>query len=298
MQGRLHGDIFNSGRMLPDGVNVHIKLLPTSDQFRIISSSVVTTVDTPTDTVLANVQEKVLIEDIYLVVPYITPSDPAYQMNNLMFTKGQHAQYPLNRLLMRTRQIPTGSTRTMLENIFTGQLPNRFFFGVIPTSNVQGAYDKNPFHFSNWYQKDNNGKDVGTNTSAGHLQYVKDVAVIYNGGRLPTVPYDLVRTPTETHNHSMLRPYYDLMESLEMWGKSGGISLTRDYWMENLAIYGFDFNPDGSESDNFNVPKRGNLDLDISMDKATTTDLTVIMCGEFESIIYIRPDRTVYTDFV
>lgn len=198
---------------------------------------------------------------------------------------------------MRTRQIPVGSTRTMLQNVFTGQLPNRLFFGVIPTSNVQGAYDKNPFHFSNWFEKDSTtGKDKATNTTAG--QYVKDVAVIFNGERLPTVPYDLVRTHDETHNHSMLRPYYDLMESLEMWGKSGGISLTRDYWMQNLAIFGFDFNPDGSESDNFNITRRGNLDLDITIDKATTTDLTVIMCGEFESIISIRPDRTVYTDFV
>lgn len=115
---------------------------------------------------------------------------------------------------MRTRQIPTCSTRNMLQNVFTGQLPNRLFFGVIPTSNVQGAYDKNPFHFSNWFQKDAAGKDVAVNTAAG--QYVKDVAVIFNGERYPTVPYDLVRTPTETHNHSQLRPYCDLMEVLEM----------------------------------------------------------------------------------
>lgn len=297
MRGRLHGDIFNSGRMLPDGVNVHIKLIPTSDRFRIISKSAKSSTGTPTDTDLALIQEKVVIEDIYIVVPYITPSDSAYQMNKLMFAQGQHAQYPLNRILMRARQIPTGSTRTMLQNVFTGQLPNRFFFGVIPTSNVQGAYDKNPFHFANWYQKDaTTGKDAATNTADG--QYVQDVAVIFNGERLPTVPYDSVRIPVETQNHSMLRPYYDLMEALEMWGKSGGIALTRDYWMRNLAIYGFHFNPDGSESDNFNVTRRGNLDIDIILDKATTTDLTVIMCGEFESIISIRPDRTVYTDFV
>lgn len=67
--------------------------------------------------------------------------------------------------------------------------------------------------------------------------------------------------------------------------------------MENLAIYGVEFNPYSGESDNFNIIRRGNLDIDISMDKATTTDLTVIVCGEFENIS-IRPDRTVYTDFV
>lgn len=86
MRGRIHGDIFNSGRMIPQGVTVHIKLIPTTDQFRIISKTVVSTVAQTTDT-LALAQEKVLIEDIYLIVQYT-----AHHMNNVLFSRGQHAR--------------------------------------------------------------------------------------------------------------------------------------------------------------------------------------------------------------
>lgn len=125
LRGRLHGDIFNCRRLIPDAVPLRIKLHPNSDKFRINSKTVAVATHDADET---KYREKISIEDIYLRVVYITPTADVYNMNVAKFASGQSAHYPINRIKMRPRTIPTGSQSITLQSLFSGQLPNRLFF--------------------------------------------------------------------------------------------------------------------------------------------------------------------------
>lgn len=144
MRGRLHGDIFNCRRLIPDAVPLRIKLHPNTDKFPIHSKTA--QVDDQ-DTDENNYKEKVVIEHIYLRVVYITPTADVYNMNVAQFADGHSAHYPINRIKMRPTAVPIGSLSITLQSIFSGQLPNRLFFGILTTDRVDGGMRKIHFTF-------------------------------------------------------------------------------------------------------------------------------------------------------
>lgn len=138
-------------------------------------------------------------------------------------------------------------------------------------------------------------------TDDDNAQFLVKSSVIFNGSRFPAEPYanDYSKPIATSHvNEMMIRPYQDMVDALGMTGTDRGSELVSpNYWYENLAIYGVDFNADSGESNNFNPPQRGAMDVELVFKKPTTKGYTALFLGEFENIISIRADRTVYTDF-
>ncbi|XP_062600266.1 uncharacterized protein F54H12.2-like [Saccostrea cucullata] len=132
---RLHLDLFQQDRFLPNGVDVRLRFNRARPAFYLMTGQANT--------------GKIKILSMVLWVRKIKPAPTL--MNQINQNLNTHrAKYPLRRVEVKTFTIPTGTQSKITDHLFQGQMPKRLILGFVENAAFNGDKTKNPFHFQNF----------------------------------------------------------------------------------------------------------------------------------------------------
>jgi hypothetical protein len=259
MTGRLQIDIFNQEKLLPNNLDITIKLKRNTDKFCLLKA--------------AGDQNDYKIEIISA-----TLSVQKVRVNPqlaLEHAKPQYTfKYPINR--MECRIFPETATKRniFIPNMFLGNLPMFVLVGIIDSEAFAGQTDRNPFQFKH-----------------KNMNYV---SLSIDGVQHPSVAL----TPN-FNNNEWAKLYQNLFLVANKYYGTDGLSITYDEYADGNTFLLFDLTGDqsGLASSHFNLAKNGAMNLSIKLSEPLDTNVTIFVMGIFQNIIEIDSNRNVILDY-
>ena len=133
VRGKVHEDIFNQPRLLPNKSRLYIKFTRNKDAYCLMASE-------------NNAEYKIKIEEMSLLLHTVTVSDEVQRENARKDTV-----LPITRVIQKEFTVTQGG-RTFTENsLHGGVIPARIVFGLVSHAAHVGSYNLNPF---NWMAAD------------------------------------------------------------------------------------------------------------------------------------------------
>ena len=254
----LNIDLFQGGKVLPNGLDVCIKLVRNKPEFSLMIPD-------------AN-GRKIAMPKAELVI--IKPKvSTATALAHAAAFQNNVAVYPVRRTEVKTAVIETGVKSKTLTNICTGQLPRRVFIGLVSNEAFNGHRQRNPFNF--------------------HHYYLNYLALSLDGELKPNLPL----TPNFTDGH-YLESYMSLFMATGKFNRDEGLIISRSDYARGYTLYGFDLSSDQSaDALYFDTIKSGNFKVDLKFEQATPHAVNVVFLLEFDSVIRIDRSRRVILDY-
>ena len=224
--GGLHHDFKSCEVGIPPGVNIDIKLFTSSNNFRLLCD------DPAADAKL----------EIGKAIVYI----PVGEMNETLF-RGLHDTWQKkkirifnSRTIVTRHDIPVGSRVYFTSDMFKGTdtKPCRcFFFFLTNEQQFPSNFKSNPYKFVRQF----------LNHTTGQIIFVERIEIRIAGNTMD----DLVSKGTLLEDtHGFLR--FNIVNNTDTSPRSNGISY--EDWLDNTALYGFDFSSAGKCSNEFWIP--------------------------------------------
>ena len=133
MEGPLYTDCCQMNRLILNGVQVNIKLYPSSNEFVLMSE---------------NNHYKVDIVDVGLKVCHMKVNSAIILSHNNALTDG-NAIYPIMKSNIKTFSVAAGLQSFSQDDLFQGEVPTRLIVGLTSSAAFNGTINKNPFNFKN-----------------------------------------------------------------------------------------------------------------------------------------------------
>lgn len=256
LRGSLHIDFLRQERLLLNQVDIRIKLSPNKPEYFLMSPE--------TD----SYSIKMISARLEMVKVGLHPS--VLNRHNLSLNS-QNAKYPMRRTEIKTFTIPQGDMHVVKENMYTGQMPRRIVIGVLESDAYHGNFKKCPFNFKNF-----------------NLNYV---CAFIDGERFPS----RALTPNFATN-DYLEAYETLFTGNGIKNDLRTIDITRKEYPNGYSLVIIPFCPSEPDSVGFDLIRNGTLRLEMKFAQALPTSATVIVYGEFDSVLEITKDRQVVLD--
>ena len=210
---------------------------------------------------------KVVLEHVSLFVRKVRVSPGVILGHAKVLEKG-NAKYPINRVICKSYSIPQNSMSLIQDNVFVGQIPRRLVIGCVDNDAFHGTFSKSPFDFKHY-----------------HLNFIS----VYVDGQ--PVPYNPLELDFENSNY--IRAY----QSLFFNKKQEGLFISREDYIKDNVLYGFDLSPDLCDGEHLNLVKHSNLRVELKFKKPLTQTICVVIFAEFDNVIEINKSRNVIFDF-
>ena len=267
LSGPVFVDAFMGSRLLLSMVDLKLILNRSSDKFCLM--------DKNSDAL--NVRVK--LTDVILKVRKVRVS-PTVSMGHELALKKMAAIYPIRRVECKTFVMPGNMPSVRKDNIFTGNVPKAFVFGLVDAKSFSGDYKHNPYNFRNYE--------------------VTTVTLTVNGEELP---FKQLTLNYEDNKENFIQAYNTLFSGTGKMNYNTGLDISREDYPKGYTLYAFDLTPDmcGS-SPYFNTVQRGSLTVDITFAKAPSTQdgssaaIGMVCYGDFENVIQIDSERNVIYD--
>ena len=252
LEGRLHVDMCHMEKLIPPGVNMHIKLIPNDDRFVLMSDDAV------------NLAPKVEIKDAIFILQQKQMSEKMEIAHQKLLTE-QNFVYPHDKVLMKHYAIPSGSSTWRIDNVFQGAIPDLVVCAFVADDAFAGSYTKNPFNFQN--------------------VKLKRVDMIANGTHHPTYGYK------PDYSKSFINPsYYTFIKQFEMHNSDRCINLTPDEWANGYNMYAFKCTQ-GPIGDGTVGPRSrtdtGSVTMEFDFETAPTANLKLIIMSQSLGVMEI-----------
>ena len=267
LSGPVFVDAFMGSRLLLNMVDLKLILNRSSDKFCLMDKN---------GSVL---NAKVKLTDVILKVRKVKVS-PTVSMGHELALKKMPAIYPIRRVECKTFVMPANIPSVRKDNIFTGNIPKTFVFGLVDAKGFSGDYGKNPYNFRNYK--------------------VTTVTLTVNGEELP---FKQLTLNYEDNKENFIQAYNTLFSGTGKMNFNTGLDISREDYPKGYTLYAFDLTPDmcGS-SPYFNTVQRGSLTVDITFAEAPSTQdgapaaIAMVCYGDFENVIQIDSERNVIYD--
>ncbi|XP_062604306.1 uncharacterized protein F54H12.2-like [Saccostrea cucullata] len=255
---RLHLDLFQQDRFLPNGVDVRLRFNRARPAFYMMTGQANT--------------GKVKILSMVLWVRKVKPAPTL--MNQINQNLNTHrAKYPLRRVEVKTFTIPTGTQSKITDHLFQGQMPKRLILGFVENAAFNGDKTKNPFHFQNFG--------------------IKKLDVSINGETMSTRCFE-----PNFNDDLYLRSYLSLYQALGKLGEDWAPDITLEEYKSGYTLWGWDFTKDQeAQSDKFHLIETGNLRVEVQFTGNTATTLNCVVYAEFDNVLDINKQREVAIDY-
>ena len=136
--GRPHMDVFNQYRLIPSGINLHIKLMPAADSFVCKSAA--------PGAGAAQQNYKMVIQQVDLIIHTTQLTSTAKKVHiDLLQVHNMRRHY--SRVQVKHLSIPADQTSISFDNAFTGALPDIVIVGLVSDADHAGGSQRNPFNF-------------------------------------------------------------------------------------------------------------------------------------------------------
>lgn len=254
--GALRLDFLNQPKYLLPGVQVRIKLQRSKDKFALMNGGV------------GNPVIRILASKLYVRRVKVAPSVALGHQKGLA-TK--NAIYPYNRGQAISYSIPTGSISHFNDNLFsTKLLPKFVVVGFVKGTAYGGTILANdPFKFEHF-----NVNSVG----------------LFRDGQ--SLPYRELYEPNfdeELYTRDYLKSIVHCTQHLNT-NLDNGIDLAK--FAENCTFFSFNLTPDFDYTQ-CQLPRDGNLRLEVKFAKALPEAINVIVYATFDSEIQVTKNREI-----
>lgn len=272
LYGRFHGSIFNSDKLLLNGLDFRIILNRGSNPFICMGSQARTAATNVT--ALAATSPVLKLIDVSLFVRKVKVSKSILLAHEKVLQTSR-ALYPIKRSLLKVVNLNTGQNVFFIDNVHNAQLPSKLIVGVTTNAAFAGDKLKNPFKFNHH-----------------NLNYL---VVNVNNENFPKIPY---QPDYDTDNYQ--REYYDFFLNI---GATKGFeqpAISYQNYKECQALYAFNLNADFETldaSDWISVPKTGFLNLELRFKTSLTEALKLICYFVFDNLIEIDSQRNVLINY-
>ena len=258
--GRLHIDMCEQNRLVPNGVQLKFRLIRNSNAFSLHNLSD------------PEVAYKIKLLDVSLFVRKVK-INPSVLMSNEKQLLVAPMAFPIKRLLVNSTGVSAGMLSVQRDNLFQGQLPNRLVIGFVSNEAYQGSYVLNPFEF-------------------GH-QNICHLALHLGGKTVPAKPLIL-----DFENKLYARAYKQMFDGLGKSFLDESNDISYQDFGGGYAFFVFDLTADyATDSDYAQVIKHGNLRLEVHFKVPLAQSVNIVYLGEFQNCIEIDHHRNVTVDF-
>jgi hypothetical protein len=276
LYGRIHGDIFNSQRLLINGVTIRLVFTRAKDNFCLMGSVLQTGDPTasPPRPALAGTNPKLNVKDVCLFVRKVQVNSSILNAHARIL-QTDTCKYPIKRVEIKTFSLSPSQSTFVLDNIFMGQLPSNLIIGICEHDSQLGEYTKNPLTFKNF----------GLNYLTCHM----------NGTMYPSIPYQ-----PDYDKDLYARELVDFYSNIGQTNTEPLFKSSFHNYKDGYNFYAFNFNSDQQITpveDFINIPKEGYLRLEVHFKENLKNPLKVMCYGIFENMIEINNNRKVTIDY-
>ena len=258
MMGPLHIDLFQQGRLLPNGLSMSIKLSRNNTDFSLMIPD-------------AN-GRKIEIVTAALMMMKVKPNASTAAAHAKVF-QNDLAMYPIRRSEHKTFIISKDRQSHTIENVCSGQLPRRVVIGMVSNEAFNGHRAMNPFEFKHYK--------------------LNKIALYLDGELNPTYPL----TPDFT-NDLYIRSYMSLFDGTGKQNQDEGLIVSRSDYAKGYTLFVFDLSSDMSADATYcDTIKTGSFNLDFSFAEKTPETINVIVRLEFDSLVKIDRNKNVILDY-
>ena len=257
MEGRLHCDIFHQNRLIMNGVDLKIRLIPSKSSFNLIG---------PDETYRSIITHaSFFARKIRL--------NPAVALAQAKALEIAPAKYPVKRVVVKTFTVPRGNASVVQDNLFLSQTPNRLVIGLVASDAFNGSITTNPFNFA--------------------THDVSFLSLYLDGKQVPSKPLQ----PNFAEGQFIRAYYNSMVASglanrdagsnISRDDFAGGFALYSLDLTPSLL----------DDNELFELVKSGALRLEIKFSRAQNASLTVVVWAEMDNMIEIDRSRQVLTNF-
>jgi hypothetical protein len=259
MTGRLHVDIFNQDKLLPNNLDITLKLKRSTDAFCLLKPTA-DTGDYKLEIIAASLSVQKVRINPKLAIEH---AKPHYTF-----------KYPINRMECRLFTETDGKREIFIPNMFLGNLPMFVAVGLVDHDAYNGSFNRNPFEF--------------------HHKNMNYVSLFIDGVQYPSI----APTPNFTTNE-WARLYQTLFLAANKYYGTDGLGFTYDEYAEGNTLMLFDLTGDqsGLAASHFNLAKNGAMSLSIKLSKNLDATINVFVLGIYQNIIEIDSSRNVILDY-
>lgn len=261
LMGRLHADVFSQSRCLIDGVNIHVQLTRSNDQFSIMRADM-------------DENYKLKLEEASLFVRKVKVL-PSCRMGIYKALSSAPVRYPIRRTEQRVFSISNQITSWSQENVLIGQLPRRITVGFVRTDAIHGIYNLNPFHFQHF----------GINFFS-----------LYINGK--SVPSRALQPTFEGQNSDYVRSYMQMSSALGHAFTNQDCGISYNDFRNGSTLFVFNLNADLTDGDHTEVMKRGSVRIEVRFGAALANPITCLVFSEYDNLILIDKERNVSLDYL
>ena len=258
---KLHLPLCNQQRLLPNGVNIKLRLLRSANEFLCIRDK------------SADTNYTVSLEKCSLFVRRVTPSPTVLLQHAETLTK-LNMIYPIERLYPKFFTPGKDVREFDLPNISQGQLPSRVVVGFVKTSAFSGTWEEDPYKFHHF-----------------DLDYI---SLQSNGRAIPAVPIT-----TDYSKNFCRRAYYSLLDTIQgPCIDNESLGLTLEEYKQNSCFYAFTLSramTGPSEA----LPRRENgyVNAKIRFKDALKENINAIFFLEYHNFVEIDSAKNIYLDY-
>lgn len=256
--GHLHCDIFNQEQLIPNGVEVRVRLVRAKDKFCLLD--------------FGNGDSKVKIKEVALRVHRCKISPSVLLAHASALSKGT-AKYPLTRVEIKSFTLHTGVTGECLDNVILGQLPKRIILGLVENQAFNGHPKKNPFNF--------------------HHHNLNFLSLYIDGTQVPSKPVqpEYPNTYIEAY-HTLFSG-----TGIHFSNEGNSISRSAYPFGYCLYAFDLSQDHSAHNNNHWNLIKQGSVRIELKFSEALTTSLNCILYAEYDNVMEIDSSRQVLIDY-
>ena len=254
----LHIDITTLRKFIPPGIKIEIDFERNPDSFCLLSDKAVE-------------NYAIELDDLRLKVERVIPGDSIMSFYRSSIDKKIQPRLPIDRSLLKTYKVTTGTSDLSEYNIITGKhLPEQVIVAIVDEDAHRGVIGKNPFHFQNYD--------------------LSEASLVVNGVHEPQEMYKL--------NEAVGDKVYMYANFLENTGISTddrefGITM-EDYYGGSFMLV-WDRTQDRCNKFHRHVSDSGSISINLKNRKALAKTVTVIIYATYSKDLIIDGDK-VLTD--
>lgn len=258
LMGHLHCDIFNQEQLIPNGVEVRVRLIRSKDKFCLMD--------------FGTSNAKVEIKEATLRVHRCKISSEVKLAHARALSKGT-AKYPLTRVEIKSFTLHTGVTGESLDNVIIGQIPKRIILDLVENQAYNGNIKKNPFNFSHH-----------------NLSFL---ALNIDGVQVPSKPLQ----PDYPNNYIEAYHTLFSGTGIHFLNEGNGISREAYPNGYCLYAFDLSQDHSAHNNNHWNLIRQGSIRIEMKFSEALTSSLNCILYSEYDNVMEIDSSRQVMIDY-
>jgi hypothetical protein len=254
LSGPLKSEIFGVSRLLPNGLDIIVRLTPSKPSFALMAAA-----GAPV----------IRINNITLIARYLKIEAEVLSALEDTLTKSKFVM-PICQASVKSFNIQAGFYSKEITNIFSNEAPGRITVCFCTHTAFSGSYAEDPFKLDNFD--------------------IKEIYITKNGNK--RIPSNGIKCNFAEDDYD--DGFNALYRNLHTYGTNKACGITKEKFKSGYSIFIFDVTRDSTFAQGaYNLKETANFSLYVSFATALAAPITCIIFAEYEKTLNINKFREV-----